>query len=77
MTLCGSLQIKRHVLKQEELMETAGSNTPIKDDVLNLGSGTKLSAEAIAKAVAHHNRHHVGGKPQDAPQKPVPGKKKK
>lgn len=75
MILCGSLQIKRPVLKQEEQMETAGSNTPIKDDVLHLGSATKLSDEDIAKAVAHHNRHHGGSKPQDAGAQPATGKK--
>ena len=66
MTECGSLQIKRHVLKQEEQMETTGSNTSIADDVLHLGSPTKLSDEAIAKALAHHNRHHHGDQPEQA-----------
>ena len=51
-------------------MDTTGPNksndTSITDDVLHLGSASKLSAEEIAKAVAHHNRHHVGDKPQDA-----------
>jgi len=73
--LCGSLQIKRHVLKQEEQMESAESNTSIKDDVLHLGSPTKLSDEEIAKALAHHNRHHSGDKPQKAEAKSAPGKK--
>jgi hypothetical protein len=74
--LCDSLQIKRPVLKQEEQMETAGSNTSITDDILHLGSPTKLSDEAIAKAVAHHNRHHHGGdKSQDAAAQAATGKK--
>ena len=75
--LCDSVQIKRHVLKQEEQMATPESNTLIEDDVLHLGSGTKLTAEEIAKAVAHHNRHHGGDKPQEVPQKGAPAKKKK
>ena len=45
----------------------------IADDVLHLGSSTKLSAEEIAKAVAHHNRHHH----EEKPQKAAPGKKQK
>jgi hypothetical protein len=64
-------------LKQEEQMETPESNTAIQDDVLHLGTGTQLSAEEIAKAVAHHNRHHGGDKPQEVPQKGAPAKKKK
>ena len=75
MILCASLQIKRPVLKQEDQMETAGSNTPIEDDVLHLGSATKLSDEEIAKALAHHNRHHGGDKPQDASAQAAAGKK--
>ena len=75
MILCDSVQIKRHVLKQEEQMETTGSNTSIKDDVLHLGSATKLSDEEIAKAVAHHNRHHGDSNPKDAGAQGAPGKK--
>ena len=56
-------------------MESAASNTPITDDVLHLGSATKLSDEEIAKAVAHHNRHHGGDKTQDAAAKTATGKK--
>jgi hypothetical protein len=56
-------------------METTGSNTSIKDDVLHLGSATKLSDEEIAKAVAHHNRHHGGSKPQDGVAQGSAGKK--
>jgi hypothetical protein len=57
-------------------MDTARPNTSITDDVLHLGTPTKLSDEAIAKALAHHNRHHGGDKPQDVPAKPAPNKKK-
>ena len=60
-------------------MDTTGPNTSIntsiEDDVLHLGSATKLSAEDIAKAVAHHNRHHGGDKPQDAGAQAATGKK--
>jgi hypothetical protein len=73
--LYGSVQIKRHVLKQEEQMETTVSNSSVKDDVLHLGSATKLSDEDIAKAVAHHNRHHGGDKPQDSAAQAAAGKK--
>jgi hypothetical protein len=47
-------------------MEPATTNNPITDDVLHLGSQTKLSAEAIAKAVAHHKKHHSGNQPEKA-----------
>jgi hypothetical protein len=47
-------------------MEPATTSNPITDDVLHLGSETKLSAEAIAKAVAHHKKQHSGDQPQKA-----------
>ncbi len=56
-------------------MNTTGPDTSITDDVLHLGSPTKLSDEAIAKALAHHNRHHGGEKPQDAAAQAATGKK--
>jgi hypothetical protein len=76
-TLCGSLQIKRPVFKQEHQMEKIESNDSIKDDVLHLGSETKLSAEQIAKAQAHHDRHHHGDQPKQAAAKVAAGKKNK
>jgi len=59
--------------QQKSATTNTSTSTPksIADDVLHLGSPTKLSAEEIAKAVAHHNRHHQSEKPQKAP----PGKK--
>lgn len=36
-------------------METNSNST---SEVLHAGDHSKLSAEAIAKAVARHNRHH-------------------
>jgi hypothetical protein len=38
----------------------------ISNDVLHLGSQTKLSAEDVAKAVARHKKHHSGDQPQKA-----------
>jgi hypothetical protein len=73
--LYGSLQIERPALKQEKEMETPESNNSIANDVLHLGSQSKLSAEEIAKAVAHHKRHHGGDQPQDAAAKAGTGKK--
>jgi hypothetical protein len=58
-------------------METAGSNNSIENDVLHLGSQSKLSPEEIAKALAHHNRHHSGDQPQQAAAKTSGGKKGK
>jgi hypothetical protein len=57
-------------------MDTAGSNNAIQNDVLHLGSATKLTAEEIAKAVAHHKRHHSGDQPAQAAAKDA-GKKGK
>ena len=56
-------------------METAESKSPttqnsasssVSEDVLHLGSPTKLSDEDIAKAVAHHNKHHPAAKAENA-----------
>lgn len=67
-------------------METAESKSPttqnsasssVSEDVLHLGSPTKLSAEEIAKAIAHHNRHHGGDQPQQAAAKNAQGKKRR
>jgi hypothetical protein len=41
-------------------------DTSITNDVLHLGSQSKLSPEEIAKALAHHKRHHSGDQPQKA-----------
>jgi hypothetical protein len=56
-------------------MDTTNPDTSVTDDVLHLGSPTKLSDEAIAKALAHHNRHHGGDKTQDAAAQAAAGKK--
>jgi hypothetical protein len=75
-TLCGSLQTERPALKEETIMDTAGSSNSIQNDVLHLGSASKLTAEEIAKAVAHHKRHHSGDQPAQAAAKDA-GKKGK
>ena len=50
----------------------------VANDVLHIPSQTKLSPEEFAKAVAHHNRHHLHDRPAQqgkaAPQA-APGKK--
>jgi hypothetical protein len=58
-------------------MEPTKSDGAISSDVLHLGSESKLSAEDIAKAVAHHNRHHSGDQPAQAAAKASGGKKGK
>jgi hypothetical protein len=56
-------------------METTKSDQAIANDVLHLGSPSKLSAEAIAKAVAHHNKNHSGKPAPGAAPKPAAGNK--
>ncbi len=47
-------------------METSKVDPAIENDVLHLGSQSRLSPEEIAKALAHHKRHHSGDQPQKA-----------
>ena len=47
-------------------MEKDQPDPAIESDVLHIESKSKLSAEEIAKAIAHHNRHHGGDQPQQA-----------
>jgi hypothetical protein len=56
-------------------MESNQSSTPFANDVLHIESHSRLSAEEIAKAVAHHKRHHGADRPQSGPAKPGAGKK--
>ena len=51
------------------------TDTNIANDVLHSDNPTKLTSEEIAKAVAHHNRHHGGENPKTAPAKSQQGKK--
>jgi hypothetical protein len=37
------------------------TSTNLESDVLHSDNHSKLSEEAIAKALARHNRHHPGG----------------
>jgi hypothetical protein len=54
-------------------MEENKSDAAIKDDVLHSDAHSKLTPEEIAKAVAHHNKHHRGK--ENAPKKGAPAKK--
>jgi hypothetical protein len=58
-------------------MEPTKTDPTIENDVLHLGHGSTLSPEEIAKAVAHHKRHHSGDQPQQAAAKASGGKKGK
>lgn len=55
-------------------MESVGSNKPIADDVLHSENHSRLTAEEIAKAVAHHNRHHGKGSQKTSSAKSGGGK---
>jgi len=55
-------------------MEPMKSTSSVASDVLHSEGHTKLSAEEIAKALAHHKKRH-GGQQQSAPAKMGPGKK--
>jgi hypothetical protein len=69
--------MERPPLKKEISMEPTKTDPTIENDVLHLGSPSKLSAEEIAKALAHHKRHHSGDQPQQAAAKLAGGKKGK
>jgi hypothetical protein len=58
-------------------MEATKTDPAISNDVLHLGSGSKLSPEEIAKALAHHNRHHSVDREQQAAAKAGGAKKGK
>ena len=70
----GGLKFGRPPLKKEKSMDTTKSDDAIANDVLHLG-GSKLTPEEIAKALAHHKRHHSGDQPQQAAAKAAGGKK--
>lgn len=57
-------------------METSRPDPNIENDVLHLGSATRLTPEEIAKALAHHKRHHHDDTRQAASARPS-GKKPK
>lgn len=56
-------------------METSRPDPAIENDVLHLGSATKLTPEQIAKAIARHKHHHSDA-PRQAAAQPS-GKKQK
>ena len=56
-------------------MEENKSDSAIKSDVLHSDNHSKLTPEEIAKAVAHHNRHHKEENKDNAPMKGSTGKK--
>ncbi len=58
-------------------MDTSQSNTAITDDVLHNPDHARLSAEAIAKALAHHNKRHSSEREQNLAKKQTGGKKQK
>ena len=59
-------------------METSKPTGSVASDVLHFENHPKLSAEEIAKALAHHKKRHGGGSSsQNAPAKMGPGKKNK
>jgi hypothetical protein len=62
---------------KEDSMETTKSTSPEASDVLHFDNQSKLSPEEVAKALAHHKRHHNGDEPQSAPAKTGAGKKQK
>ncbi len=59
-----------------ETPASASSSESISNDVLHLGTQSKLSPEEIAKALAHHNKHHHGDQPQQAAAKVAAAGKK-
>jgi hypothetical protein len=60
---------------KEESMESAQSAN-VASDVLQAAPHASLTPEEIAKALAHHKKHHTGDD-QKAQQKAAVGKKKK
>lgn len=54
-------------------MEKTVTNESISKDVLHIPSQSKLTPEEIAKALAHHKRHHH----DEPPAQSAPGKKNK
>jgi hypothetical protein len=63
-------------LNQGGFMEPTKSTAPA-DDVLHIQAQSKLTPEEVAKALAHHNRHHHGDQPANAQAKAASGKKHK
>ncbi len=58
-------------------MDTVAPTTSQPNDVLHIPPQSKLSPEEIAKALAHHNKHHHGDQPAQAAAKLAAQKKHK
>ena len=56
-------------------MEQKQSSSSIADDVLRNPEHSRLTSEEIAKAIAHHKKHHPEGAPQNLPPKQGAGKR--
>ncbi|HEY2467703.1 MAG TPA: hypothetical protein VGI45_07665 [Terracidiphilus sp.] len=56
-------------------MEPNISDADIAKDVLHNDDHSRLTQEEIAKAVAHHNKHHKEDAQQSGQEKRQPGKK--
>lgn len=50
-------------------MEQNQSGSSVANDVLHSENHSKLTPEEVAKAIAHHNRHHSGDNQQNSPAK--------
>jgi hypothetical protein len=55
-------------------MEQNKSESAIASDVLHSENHSRLTPEEIAKAVAHHNRHHKGDHKENVPKAAEPMK---
>lgn len=56
-------------------MEQNQSSSSEANDVLHNEEHSKLTPEEVAKAIAHHNRHHGGEHQENSPGKPEQNKK--
>lgn len=56
-------------------MEQNQSSSSIANDVLHNPEHSRMTSEEIAKAVAHHKKHHPEGVAQNLPPKQGAGKK--
>lgn len=57
-------------------MEQNQTSSSIANDVLHNPEHSKLTSEEIAKALAHHKKHHPEGTQQNQPPKPNAGKRR-
>lgn len=57
-------------------MEKTNVPLNVSSDVLHIPAASKLSAEEVAKALAHHKRHHHDGQPAPNKGAQKPGGKK-